>query len=55
MTQKENARQPWEAMRAHVRKHDASITRMTRSEAAGFFMLCTICGLLITIWGLLTL
>ena len=38
---------------AHVRKHEPSIARMTRREAAGFFMLCTICGLLITIWGLL--
>ena len=38
---------------AHVEKRNASIARMTRREAAGFFMICTICGLLITIWGLL--
>lgn len=53
MQGKENARQPWKATRAHVRKHEASIARMTRREAVGFFMVCTICGLLITIWGLL--
>ena len=40
---------------AHVEKRNASIARMTRREAAGFFMIYTICGLLITIWGLLTL
>ena len=40
---------------AHVEKRNASIARMTRREAVGFFMVCTICGLLITIWGLLTL
>lgn len=38
---------------AHVEKRNASITRMTRREAAGFFMICTVCGLIITIWGLL--
>ena len=40
---------------AHAQKHEQSIARMTSREAAGFFMVCTICGLLITIWGLLTL
>ena len=55
MEPKESARQVAKPSRAHVREHDASIARMTRREAVGFFMLCTICGLLITIWGLLTL
>lgn len=40
---------------AHAQKHTESIARMTRREAVGFFMVCTICGLIITIWGLLTL
>lgn len=55
MHEKENARPVVKQSRAHVRKHDQMIARMTRREAAGFFMICTICGLIITIWGLLTL
>ena len=53
MTRKEKRAGATNHQRAHVEKRNASIARMTRREAAGFFMICTICGLLITIWGLL--
>ena len=57
MSGKESARQPWEATRAHVRKHDQIISRewghVSSSDWAVLGSIFTACGLAIVLSGVL--